>query len=175
MSFAGRYYTVTGHNIAPLPVQKPGLPILIGGNGQRLLGLAAREADIVGLSGITFRQGGSIPPDLSGWRVSGVDDRVRRIRQIAGGDRFAKLELNALVQRVVVSDDRHKAAHQLTSRWPQLSADEFLQTPYVLIGTEEQMMADLNARRDRWSLSYYTIPEPYMDAFAPVAATLAGT
>src|SRR5207302_11305690 len=55
VTFAGRHYRVTGHRIAPLPVQKPHPPILIGGNGRNLLTLAAREADIVGLSGITFR------------------------------------------------------------------------------------------------------------------------
>jgi alkanesulfonate monooxygenase SsuD/methylene tetrahydromethanopterin reductase-like flavin-dependent oxidoreductase (luciferase family) len=55
LTFAGRHYRVTGHAIAPLPVQRPHPPILIGGNGPHLLALAAREADIVGLSGLTFR------------------------------------------------------------------------------------------------------------------------
>ena len=49
VSFTGRHYRVTGHRIEPLPVQRPHPPILIGGNGRRLLALAAREADIVGL------------------------------------------------------------------------------------------------------------------------------
>jgi probable F420-dependent oxidoreductase len=174
VTFAGRHYNVTGHTIAPLPVQKPHPPILIGGNGERLLALAAREADIVGFSGLTFRRGGAVPPDLSGWRVSGVDDRVRRIREIAGDERYARLELNALVQQVVVTDDRRRAAEDLTSRWAQLSADEILQSPYVLIGTVEQMIADLEARRGRWGISYYVVHEPYLDAFAPIVASLTG-
>lgn len=69
VSFAGRYYGVTDHTIHPRPVQQPHPPILIGGNGRRLLTLAAKEADIVGLSGITFRCGGA-EPDLSGWRAA---------------------------------------------------------------------------------------------------------
>ena len=113
---------MTGHTIAPLPVQKPHPPILIGGNGRRLLTLAAREADIVGFSGITFRRGGAVPPDLSGWRVTGVDERVRLVREVAGEERYARLELNALVQRVVVTDDRRSAAEELTSRSDRSSA-----------------------------------------------------
>ena len=34
----------------PMPVQKPGPPILIGGGGKRVLSIAAREADIVGIN-----------------------------------------------------------------------------------------------------------------------------
>jgi len=174
VTFAGRHYRVTGHTIAPLPVQQPNPPILIGGNGPRLLTLAAREADIVGLSGITFQSGGVAPPDLSGWRAASVDEKVRLVREAAGAERYARLELNALVQRVVVTDDRSKAAEELTSRWTQLTPDEILQSPYVLIGTVDQMIEDLQARRERWDISYYTIFEPYLDAFAPVVAHLAG-
>jgi hypothetical protein len=78
------------------------------------------------------------------------------------------------VQRVVVTEDRRQAAEELARRWPQLSPDEILQSPYVLIGTVDQLVEDLQARRERWDISYYVIFEPYMDAFAPVVARLAG-
>lgn len=173
VTFAGRHYRVTGHRIAPLPVQKPRPPILIGGNGRRLLTLAAREADIVGFSGLTFHQGGAAPPDLSAWRIAGVDERVRLVREAAGDACFAQLELNALVQQVTVTNDRRKAAEELSSRWPQLSPEEILDSPYVLIGSIDQMVEDLQARRERWGISYYVTHEPYMDALAPVVARLA--
>ena len=148
--------------------------ILIGGNGPRLLALAAREADIVSFSGITFREGGASPPDLSAWRAAAVDERIRLVREAAGEERYARIELNALVQRVIVTEDRHAAAAELARRWPELSPDEILQTPYVLVGTVEQMVEDLQARRRRWGISYYAIHEPYLDDFAPVVARLAG-
>jgi probable F420-dependent oxidoreductase len=173
VNFAGRHYRVTGHTIAPSPVQKPHPPILIGGNGRQLLSLAAREADIVGFSGITFRQCGAVPPDLSGWRSAAIDERVRLVREMAG-DRFPALELNAYVQRVVVTGKRRKAAEELTSRWTELSAAEILESPYVLIGTVDAIVADLQARRERWGISYYVVREPCLDGFAPVVARLAG-
>jgi probable F420-dependent oxidoreductase len=173
VTFSGAHYQVAGHRIAPLPVQKPHPPILIGGNGARLLALAAREADIVGFSGITFRSG-SASPDVSAWRAAAVDERVRLVRDTAGEDRFAHLELNALVQRVIVTEDRRAAAEELTGRWPELSVDDILQTPYLLIGTVEQMIEDLEVRRQRWGISYYAIHEPYLDDLAPVVARLGG-
>jgi probable F420-dependent oxidoreductase len=172
VTFTGRHYRVTGHTIHPRPVQRPCPPILIGGNGRRLLALAAKEADIVGLSGITFRSGG-VERDLSGWRTAGVDERLQLIREAAGA-RYAQLELNALVQRVVVTDNRRQAAEELARRWTPLSPAEILASPYVLVGTIEQQVEDLQARRERWGLSYYVIFEPYVDAFAPVVARLAG-
>jgi probable F420-dependent oxidoreductase len=172
VTFAGRHYHVTGHTIHPFPVQRPHPPLLIGGNGRRLLTLAAKEADIVGLSGITFHRGG-VAPDLSGWRMAGVDARVQLVRE-AAGDRYDRLELNALVQRVVVTEDRRQAAEELARRWTQLSPEEILQSPYVLIGTVDQLVEDVQARRERWGISYYVIFEPYIDAFAAVVSRLAG-
>jgi probable F420-dependent oxidoreductase len=174
LTFVGKHYRVTNHTITPLPVQRPRPPILIGGNGRQLLSLAAREADVIGLSGITFRYGGAVPPDLSGWRAAAVDERIELIRTVAGGERFAKIEIEALVQRVIVTDDRRAAAEELTSRWPQLSTDDILQAPYVLIGTVEEIIADLLAYRERWGISSFNVQEFYMEAFAPVVAALAG-
>jgi len=172
VTFAGRYYRVAGHTIHPLPLQRPRPPILIGGNGRRILTLAAKEADMVGLTGITFRAGGT-EPDLSAWKTAAVDERVRLVRE-AAGERYDRLELSALVQRVVVTDNPRQAAEELASRWTQLSVEEILQSPYALIGTVDHLVEELRRRRDRWGISYYVIFEPYMDVFAPVVARLAG-
>jgi probable F420-dependent oxidoreductase len=172
VTFAGRHYNVTGHRIYPSPVQHPHPPILIGGNGRRLLTLAAQEADIVALTGITFRSGGT-QPDVSAFRAAAVDERLRLIRDAAGA-RWDRLELNALVQHVVVTDDRRRAASELAARWPSISADDILGSPHVLLGTVDQLVDDLKMRRERWSISYYSIFEPFVDAFAPVVARLAG-
>lgn len=172
VSFTGRHYRVTDHQIHPRPIQQPHPPILIGGNGPRLLTLAAMEADIVGLTGITFRHGGT-QPDLSAWRATIVDERVQLVRE-AAGNRYEHLELNALVQRVVVTDDRRRAAEELARQWAQLSVDEILESPYALIGTVDQLVEDLQARRARWGISYYVVHEPYGDVLAPVVARLAG-
>ena len=99
---------------------------------------------------------------------------MRLVHEAAGEERLAGLEFNALLQRVVLTDHRQRAAEELTSRWTQLTADEILQNPYVLIGTVEQMVEDVLARRERWGISYYTVQGPYLDFFAPVVARLAG-
>jgi probable F420-dependent oxidoreductase len=172
VTFAGRHYRVTGHAIHPLPVQRPHPPILIGGNGRRILALAAKEADIVGLSGITFRAGGK-EPDLSAWKTAAVDERVRLVRE-AAGDGYDRLELSALVQRVIVTDNPRQAAEELAKRWTQLSVEEILEAPYALIGTVDHLVEELQKRRERWGISYYVTFEQYMDALAPVVARLTG-
>src|ERR671918_244874 len=172
VTFAGDHYHVTDHTIYPRPVQQPRPPIFVGGNAPRVLRLAAREADIVGLTGISFTRGG-LERELSGFRAAAVDAQVRLVRE-AAGDSFDTIELNALIQRVVETDDRRAAAVELAQQWPQLSADEILESPYILAGTVEEMAEQLQARRERWGISYFTTQQAYGDAFAPVVARLAG-
>ena len=172
VTFVGQHYRVTSHKIYPLPVQRPRPPIIIGGNGPRLLALAAREADTVNLTGITFTRGGTTL-DMSGWKVAGVDERLRVIRDAAGG-RFGALELSAQVQRVIVTDRPREAAEELQKTWKQISVDEILAAPFVLIGTVDEMVEALQARRDRWGISYFVTFEPFLDALAPVVARLNG-
>jgi hypothetical protein len=76
--------------------------------------------------------------------AAGVDERVQLVRE-ATCDRYERLEPSALVQRVVVTDDRRQAAEALARRWPQLSPEEILQSPYVLLGTVDQLVEDLQA------------------------------
>jgi probable F420-dependent oxidoreductase len=172
VNFAGQYYRVTGHRIHPLPVQRPHPPIMVGGNGPRLLALAAKEADIVNLTGITFTRGGTVP-DMSGWRGAAIDERMRALRE-AAGERFGHLLLSAQVQRVIVTDRRREAAEELRKSWKDLSAEEILEAPFALIGSVDEMVESLHARRERWGLSYFVTFEPYLETLAPVVARLAG-
>ena len=122
-----------------------GEPVTFAGRHYRVT-----DHRIHGLSGITFRRGGA-EPDFSGWRAGGVGERVRLVREAAG-----------------------EAAEELAGRWPQLSPEEILQSPYVLIGTVRELVENLHARRERWGISYYVVFEPFMEALAPVVAALAG-
>jgi probable F420-dependent oxidoreductase len=172
VTFAGRHYQVAEHTIHPRPVQRPRPPILVGGNGRRLLTLAAAEADIVGLTGITFIRDGAAP-EVSGFRASAVDERVQLVRGAAGA-RVEALELNALVQRVIVTEDRRGAADELARRWTALTADDILASPFALLGSVDEIAAQLVARRARWGISYYVVFEDVVDVFAPVVERLAG-
>jgi hypothetical protein len=73
----------------------------------------------------------------------------------------------------VVTDDRRAAAADLARRWPQLTPTEILESPYVLLGTVDEMVEALRTRRERWGLSYYAVFEASMEDFAPVVAKLA--
>src|SRR3989442_8085683 len=57
VNFSGKYYTITEMKGNIRPVQQPHMPILVAGAGERMLKLAAREADIVAIGSRITRQG----------------------------------------------------------------------------------------------------------------------
>lgn len=174
-TFSGVYYSVTELDGLPKPAQKPRPPIMIGGGGRRVLSIAAREADIVGLNFTTTREGWW---DFSSIKPEAVDQRMEWVRE-AAGDRFDGLELNVYTFVAAVTDQRRQAAHEGFARLKQTfddaSIDEFLTSPMVLIGTVDQLVDELQMRRERFGFSYIVLRESVADAFAPVVERLAGT
>ena len=170
VTFTGDHYTVAGHRIQTPPVQRPRPPILIGGNGQQLLTLAAKEADIVGFTGATFPPGGR-PVQLNGFAEKDFAERIGWVRSAA-----AQLspELNLLVQHVVVEETPRKAAEVLASQFARLTPDVALESPFLLLGPLEHLVETLEARRERWGVNYVVIFERALADFAPVVARLAG-
>jgi predicted 3-demethylubiquinone-9 3-methyltransferase (glyoxalase superfamily) len=92
----------------------------------------------------------------------------------AAGARIDRLELSALLQRVLVTEHRRQAAEEMTRAWKQLTSEEILEAPFALIGTVDEMVEALKARRDRWGISFFVTFEQYLEALAPVVARLAG-
>ncbi len=172
VSFSGEHYRLHEQRVYPTPVQRPRPPLLVGGNSRAVLTLAGRQAEIAGFTG--FGQTRSERVVLSGFTAAATDERIGWVRE-AAGDRFAELELNALLQAVEVTDDRTAGAEALAARVPGLTPAEILESPYLLVGTVEQMVDDLHRRRERFGFSYFVVFESAIDAFAPVVGRLAGT
>lgn len=152
----GEHYQVHAEPGSLVPPPEQRVPILVGGNGTRVLQLAARLADAVGFAGITHNR------DATAVRAThfdpeGFEDRIDVVRE-AAGDRFDHIELNALIQAVVVTDDPASAARELASSFGGIvSPDQLLDSPFVLLGTHEQMAETLEARRRRFGVSYWTV------------------
>ncbi|MDZ7733947.1 MAG: TIGR03621 family F420-dependent LLM class oxidoreductase [Acidimicrobiia bacterium] len=166
------HYTISGLDGQPPPAQRPHPPLLIGGGGQRLLTLAGREADIVGIapSASTGAVDATAVADAAAERTDRKLDWVRT----AAGNRFADIELNALVFASIVTDDREGTAEQVGAAMG-FSPEETLATPHALIGDVDQICESLEERRERWGFSYVVVQGPAMEAFAPVVERLSGT
>ncbi len=171
-TFAGEHYRITEHTLLPRRVQQPGPPLIIGGGGRRVLSLAARHADIVSIN-VNLREGTGGPetaPDASPARTR---EKVAWVRD-AAGDRFDELELNALIGFVLLTDDAAGVAEAMAPHFGIDPADA-LHVPLALLGTVDEMVEELQWRREEYGISYWSIESDSWEALGPVVAKLAGT
>lgn len=134
------------------------IPILIAGNGNRLLTVAAQQADIIGLTGAN--------PSKIG---DPLTERVEFVRA-AAGDRFDDLELNLAIT-AVPSDNSGMPDLSLTRRYaPELSDEELLALPAVLSGSPRDIADTLRGYRDTYGLTSFTVQENHVETFAKVIA-----
>lgn len=172
VNFAGTYYQVHGHNGLPKPVQSPRPPILVGGGKRRMLALAGRHADIVGINP-TIPNGVADADAARNGTAELTDEKLSWVRD-AAGDRYGDLEINLLNFACIVTDDRQKVAQDFAPVMG-LEPDQLLEFPHALVGTVEEIAESVQARRERWDASYVVVQQDVMEAMAPVVARLAGT
>lgn len=170
-SFEGTHYRVTELDGMPKPVQQP-MPFFIGGGAPKILGLAAREAQIVGINA-NLRSGDGASPDAAqSLTPAETDKKVQWVRDAAGA-RFDDLELQTLVGFVYVNDDADAILDGIANAFG-VSKEEARLAPPCLVGSEDDIVASLEERRERWQISYHVIDENAVDTFAPIVARLAG-
>jgi probable F420-dependent oxidoreductase len=172
VTFAGNHYTVTNLKAFPKPFQRPSPPILMGGGGKRLLTLAGQEADIVGLH-LKVNADGTVDP--SERTETALARKVEWVRQ-AAGERFEKVELNLLIRKVIITQNRQQAAEQYIrdSRRTEVIAEQLLASPYMLFGSHEQLIEHIQRLREQFGISYFVLDAEDMEVMAPVVARLAG-
>ena len=136
----------------------PSVPILIAGNGKRLLTVAAQHADIIGLTGAN--PGGDGDP---------LAERIEFVRN-AAGDRFKDLELNLAIT-AVPSDNSGIPDLRMTRRYaPDLSDEELLALPAVLTGSPRDIADTLRGYQETYGLTSVTVQEPHIETFTKVIA-----
>ncbi len=153
----------------PLPHQVPRPPLLIGGHGERALDLAARHADIVGFTGASQISGEKMgtlrlaSPEETRERVEGVRERA--------GARASALEFNVLVQGVFLTNDAEAKATELAMQFGDTGLDtaqRVLDSPYVLVGTAEEIAEEILEMRERYGFGYVSAHGSSRDALAQV-------
>lgn len=165
VTFVGDHYSIL-HAAVLRPLQAR-VPILVGVNGKSALAHAARYADTIGLTlfGRTLPDG---QHHEVRWSPARLDDTIDWIREQSAHP--SQVELHALVQGVIVTNDRRRVAKVLAEQVPGLSEDDALNTPFLAIGTHEQIVEHLQTCRDRWGISYFSVRD--VDAFAPAMQTI---
>ena len=179
-SFAGEHYTVTEHDGLPKPVQAPHPPLFIGGGGRRVLTLAGREADIVGLAPRTLPMPGAdvVRSDPRSITIAATEEKLGWVRE-AAGERFESLEINVYPTGTgpILTDSARKVAADVLDgirarTGVEVSVDEFLESPHVFIGSVDGLVAKFTELRERLGISSFMTGD--VATLAPVVERLAG-
>lgn len=171
-SFSGKHYRITEMEGSPLPVQRPHPPILLGGGGRKMLRLAAREADIVNVN-YDLHEGRINSKLVRTGLAAATDEKLAWIKE-AAGDRFEQIELSVTIFLTNITDDRDSIAAALAAGIGAEPQD-MLEMPHFLIGTIDQVVEQLQQRRERYGISYVIVPGEAAEEFAPAVERLAGT
>jgi probable F420-dependent oxidoreductase len=161
----GRHYTVENATV-PRPARAH-VPMLVGVNGKTALVHAAGRADIVAptMLGRTLPDG---QHHEARWEAARLDETVGWVRDTAVS-RGRSVALHALVQAVVVTEDRGGVAEEIAAR-QGMAVDDVLATPFLCLGTHDEIADHILDCRRRWGIEYYTVR--VVEEFAPVIARL---
>lgn len=162
----GQHHRLAIEDLGVRPVQNH-VPLLVGGHGHRVIATAARVADIFQFTGLTRGERGS--PQPGGFAFAAIAERAQWLSEVAG-DRDDDIERSVLVQAVAIGEGADAAAEQASERLA-LDRAEIDSSPFVLFGSVEQVVDELEARRESLGISHVVVRDH--DGFAPVVEALA--
>ena len=170
VTFEGAHVRTDGARLeVPRPAQ-PHVPLMIGGGGRRVLALAARAADIVGVTGLGRTRDDGHRHDVD-WSPAALDASFSDLRE--GSSRAGRdPSVEALVQHVEVTDAPVAAARRLAAAFGIDDASALLDVPYVWVGTVEAIVERLAAHRERWGIDRYVVRQDSLDAASAVLSRL---
>lgn len=168
------HVSLRGFTASPVP-ESP-IPIMIGGGAPRVLGIAGREADIVSLN-FDNSSGKIGPAGVQSSTAEKIDEKVRWVREGAEsvGRDVPEIEIAGYFTVVTPDEAAGEATAGQFAKMFGLEAQDIVDHPNCLIGTLDQITGRIQERRERYGISYVTVGDTNMEAFAPVVERLVGT
>lgn len=172
VTHSGQHYNIDSLEGLPKPVRPGGPPLFVAGGSERVLRLAARRADIVGVNPnmaagvIDDRVGPSATAEATAVKIGWIRE--------SAGERFEGLELHSRVHVARVTDDKRSFAGMLAPALG-LDTDQALASPHSMIGTVDEVVDKLVRQREELGISYIGLSIESMEEMAPVVDRLAGT
>ncbi len=171
LDFSGEHVNVHNTRAVPAAVQKGGVKIMIGGGAPKVLGIAGRLADIVSIN-FNNSAGKIGAAGVGSGTAAGTADKVQWIRDGAG-DRFDDIEIEIAAYFTTVTDQTEKTTAGMAAAFG-MKPEAMATHPHTLIGSVDEIVEKLEARRETFGISYVTVGDTAMEDFAPVVAALAG-
>lgn len=161
-TFKGEFYQLDGATLHPKPLQLPYPPILLGGGGKGLLRLAARHADYINIMADVGKVGRFTADTQRSATDGGFSERVRFVRDeaVRQGRYPESVKISNLIFNWIVTDSRQAArqsAEQIASPLG-IDAEQARRSPFNLIGTAEECIAELQRRVRNWGVSQFVFP-----------------
>jgi len=173
VTYVGRHYQIQALDGLPKPVQQPHPPLLVGGGSRRVLELAGRAADVVGINP-------RLSPDADPLAAV-ADMSPRRVREKIGWAWSAaadigrdpgslEFQLRIFDVRVIVAGVQQRS---ISSHAVNASPEALAASVSVLHGDVGACVDRLLEIRERLGVSYFHLGTN-LDAAAPIVARLAG-
>lgn len=148
-SYDGAYYTVSGLDLDPRPVQRPHPPLMLGGGGPSMLRFAAREADIVNITNRTAADGSGVDPADVG--LAPLLSKLALVREAAAG-RPAAPEVSVGVRAVAIGREVGRVHPAVASQ-----VDALRGTPFLLVGSLNEVAEQILYWYEDHGISYFIL------------------
>ena len=142
---------------------------MIGGHGKRVVGVAARYAQIFQFTGLGRGEGGM--PTASGFAIEDIERRAGWLTE-AAGSRNHEIERSILVQMTNLNGSSAELQRGVAEEF-EVPEDVMGATPFILLGSVNEIVEKLRSLREQIGVSHVVIRDA--KGFAPVVAALAGT
>jgi probable F420-dependent oxidoreductase len=177
--YAGKHYTINDLPGTPAPVQEPHPPLVIGGGGKRMLTLAGRCADIVGVHsnlrhGTAYNAGviEDMLPEKMARKVAWARDSAEEAGRDPGVLDYLFITWTCRV--VDRPADTRRALRDVCDRYG-VNVEIGRRSTGLLVGTVDECVEQLQWRRDQLGLNYVDFGSADFDDVEPLIEALSAS
>lgn len=167
----GRYINLVDARLDDLPTDGR-VQLVVGGGHPRVLRAGAARAQVVALSGLGRTRPDGHRHDVR-WSAADLRAQLDLIRQ-ASADRDSTLEIEALVQILKGTEHRSRGLVEVSQRLELdgVAVDDLDSTPFLLVGTVEEMAGQLQRQAAELGITRYVVREDAVDLAAQILELL---